>query len=108
LKVEKDENLRQSLTGQLEILRQREDTQKGGRKKISFLESELDRIEQQVELIREQALLAGDPAALSRRIDEVGATLTSTSQWIREQQKMSGDVEALIDEPPPILWQENQ
>jgi len=108
LQVEKDENLRQSLTGQLDILHQRATMQKEGRTKISFLESELDRIEQQVELIREQALLAGDPAALSRRIDEVGATLTGTSQWIRDQQKIYGEVEALIDEPTPFPRQDTQ
>lgn len=108
LRVEKDENLRQSLTGQLDLLQQRADMQKEGRTKISFLESELDRIEQQVELIREQALLTGDATALSRRIDEVGATLSGTSQWIRDQQRISGEVEALIDEPPPIFRQENQ
>lgn len=108
IRAEKDDNLRQSLTGQLEILRQRTDMQKEGRTKIAFLDSELDRIEQQVELIREQALLAGDPAALSRRIDEVGATLTTTSQWIRDQQKIYGEVEALIDEPPVIPRQQPQ
>lgn len=108
LQMEQDENLRQSLTGQLEILRQRKDMQKEGRTKIAFLDSELDRIEQQVELIREQALLAGDPAALSRRIDEVGATLTGTSQWIRDQQKIYGEVEALIDEPPTLPRQQPQ
>jgi hypothetical protein len=108
LKTEQDEAMRQSLSGQLDILHRRADMQKEGRTKISFLESELDRIEQQVELIREQALLTGDPAALSRHIDEVGATLTGTSQWIRDQQKIYGEVEALIDDPPPILRQENQ
>lgn len=108
LAIEKDEALRQSLTGQLDILHRRADMQKEGRTKISFLDSELDRIEQQVELIREQALLTGDPAALSRHIDEVGATLTGTTQWIRDQQKMYGEVEALIDEPPAISGQEHQ
>jgi hypothetical protein len=108
LQAEKDEALRQSLSGQLDILRQRADTQKEGRTKIAFLESELDRIEQQVELIREQALLASDPGALSRRIDEVGATLTGTSQWIRDQQKMTGEVAALIDEPPQMFPKQTQ
>jgi len=108
LQSETDENLKQSLAGQLDILRQRANTQKEGRTKISFLESELERIDQQVELLREQALLAGDPAALSRRIDEVGATLTGTSQWIRDQQKIYGEVEALIDEPTPLSRQESQ
>ncbi len=106
--IEKDEALRQSLTGQLDILHRRADMQKEGRTKISFLDSELERIEQQVELIREQALLTGDPAALSQHIDEVGATLTGTTQWIRDQQHMYGEIEALIDEPPTIFRHENQ
>src|SRR5262249_41650225 len=65
LEHETDENLRQSLGSQLEILRQRAKTQDEGRTKIAFLEAELDRIDQQVELIREQALLAGDPGSVS-------------------------------------------
>jgi hypothetical protein len=106
---EKDENLRQSLGSQLDILRQRSKTQDEGRSKIAFLEAELDRIDQQVELIREQALLAGDSASVSRRIDEVGATLGNTSQWIRDQQKIYGQVQDLIDdEAPPLPRQELQ
>ena len=106
---EKDENLRQSLSSQLDILRQRAKTQDEGRSKIAFLEAELDRIDQQVELIREQALLAGDSGSVSRRIDEVGATLGSTSQWIRDQQKIYGQVQDLIDDDaPPLPRQELQ
>jgi hypothetical protein len=103
IQLEKDEALRQSLSSQLDIVRQREATQKEGRTKITFLESELERIEQQVELIREQALLTGDPAGLSRRIDEAGASLTGTSQWIHDQQKLYDEIEALVDEPPPMF-----
>jgi hypothetical protein len=108
LENETDENLRQSLSSQLDILRQRATTQGEGRTKIAFLEAELDRIDQQVELIREQALLAGDAESVSRRIDEVGATLGSTSQWIRDQQKIYGQVQDLIDEAPPLPRQETQ
>lgn len=108
LRTEKDENVRKSLSGQLDILQQRTATQKEGRAKIDFLEAELDRIEQQVELIREQSLLAGDPSAVSRRIDEVGATLGGTTQWIRDQQKIYGQVQDLIDDAPPLPLQQTQ
>jgi hypothetical protein len=103
-----DENVRKSLTGQLEILRQREATQKEGRAKLEFLDAELTRIEEQVELIREQSLLAADPAALSRRIDEVGATLGETTHWMREQQRIFGDTQDLMEDIPAIPLRQAQ
>lgn len=103
-----DENVRKSLTGQLDILRQREATQKEGRAKLEFLDAELTRIEEQVELIREQSLLAADPAALSRRIDEVGATLGETTHWMREQQRIFGDVQDLMEDIPAIPLRQAQ
>ena len=67
-----------------------------------FINSELVRIEHQVELIREQAALSTDPAILSRRIDEITATMTGTSQWLRDQQQVFGAMEDLLAEPPPV------
>ncbi len=104
----KDENVRKSLAGQIEILRQRAATHEEGRAKLDFLDAELARIEQQVELIREQSLLASDPAAVSRRIDEVGATLGGTTQWIREQQKIYGEVQDLVEDAPSIPLRESE
>lgn len=95
-------DLRRSFEGQMEILRQRLSKQAEARQKLDFLEAELMRIEQQVELIREQAVVSSDPHLLSRRIDEVGATLGSTSEWIRDQQQLYGSVQDLLDEPPPL------
>jgi len=103
-----DENVRKSLAAQLEILRQRDATQKEGKAKVDFLDAELTRIEEQVELIREQSLLAADPAALSRRIDEIGATLGETTHWMREQQKIFGDVQDLMEDVPAIPFRQAQ
>jgi septal ring factor EnvC (AmiA/AmiB activator) len=72
------------------------------RDKLAFLESELTRIEEQVELIREQAVLAADPETVSQRIDQITTTLGGTTQWIQEQQKIYGAVEDLLIEPPPM------
>ncbi len=55
-----------------------------------------------MELIREQAALAADPSAVSQRIDQIGATLGGTTQWIREQQQIYGKVGDLLESPPPI------
>ena len=96
------EELRRSYAGQIEILQQRLQGQKEARDKLAFLDAELMRIEQQVELIREQAVISTDPAAVSQRIDSIAATLGNTNQWIREQQQVYGNVEDLLAEPPAI------
>jgi hypothetical protein len=99
------EDLRNSLTSQLEILRQRQASQREAREKIAFLDAELTRIEEQVELVREQAVLSSDPSAVSARIDEIGATLAGTNQWIREQKQVEGRIGDVLEEPPPLIVQ---
>jgi len=95
------EELRRSLEGQAEILRQRVTHRAEATRQLTFIDSELARIEQQVELIREQAALSTDPVMLSQRIDEIAATLGGTSQWIRDQQQLFGAMEDLLTEPAP-------
>jgi hypothetical protein len=46
--------------------------------------------------------MSTDPELLSRRIDDIAATLGSTGQFIREQQKVYGAMEDLLSEPPPL------
>ena len=96
------EELSRSLSGQLEILKQRLQQRTDGDRKLAFIEAELERIQQQVELIREQAAMSTDPELLSRRIDDIAATLGSTGQWIRDQQQVYGAMEDLLTEPPPL------
>ena len=96
------EELRRSLGGQIDILNQRLQQRTDAERKLAFLDAELERIQQQVELIREQAALSTDPELLSQRIDEITATLGSTGQWIRDQQKVYGAMEDLLTEPPPL------
>jgi len=97
------DDLRRSLTSQLDILRQRQTQQSEAEQKLEFLDAELVRIQEQVELIREQAALSTDPELLSQRIDQIAATLGGTAQWIRDQQQLSGAMEDLVAEPPPLL-----
>jgi hypothetical protein len=96
------DELRRSLGGQIEILNQRVQQRTDAERKLAFLDAELERIQQQVELIREQAALSTDPELLSQRIDEITATLGTTGQWIRDQQKVYGAMEDLLTEPPPL------
>jgi hypothetical protein len=96
------DELRRSLAGQIEILNQRLQQRTDAERKFAFINAELERIQQQVELIREQAALSTDPELLSQRIDEITATLGTTGQWIRDQQKVYGAMEDLLTEPPPL------
>ena len=97
-----NEDLRKSLEGQLEILRQRMEKRKETREKLVFLDAELVRIEEQVELIREQAVMASEPHAVSERIDQIAATLGGTQQWIRDQQQILGAMDEALVDPPPL------
>ena len=104
--------LRRSLTSQMEILQQRLVKQTEARDRLAYVEAELTRIQEQVELIREQAGLTTDPTLVSQRIDEVSATLGGTNQWISEQQRIFGAVEDLLEPPtvvmPPAMEDQKQ
>ena len=96
------DELRKSLSGQSEILRQRLERRGEARDKLAFLDAELTRIQEQVELMREQAILSTDPEASLERIDQIATTLGGTTQWISEQQQIYGAMEDLLADPPPI------
>jgi hypothetical protein len=95
-------DLRRSVSGQMDILAQRIGQRQEAERKLAYIDAELARIEEQVELIREQAALSTDPEILSRRIDEIAATLGGTGQWIRDQQQVFGAMDDLLTEPPPL------
>jgi hypothetical protein len=99
------DDLRRSLEGQAELLEQRVARRSQADEKLAFLDAELTRIEEQVELIREQAVLSSDPEHLSQRIDEISASLGTTGEWIADQQKTIGAMDDLISEPPPLSSQ---
>ena len=96
------DDLRRSLTAQLDVLRQRSISRKEGRSKLAYLDSELTRIQEQVALLREQAVLPAGQQGLSERIDGVTASLGGTTQWINEQRSIYGKMEDLVAEPPPL------
>ncbi len=96
------EELRKSLAGQVDILQQRLERRREAKEKLAFLDAELTRIQEQIELVREQAVLAADPEIISQRIDQVTTTLGSTVQWVSDQQKIYGAVEDLMSEPAAV------
>jgi hypothetical protein len=96
------DDLRKSFQSQADILRQRRDKQDEAREKLVFLEAELVRIQEQVELLREQAVISTGTEVVSNRIDHIAETLGDTTRWIKEQQQIYGGVEDLLEEPPPL------
>lgn len=96
------ENLRKSFQSQLDILRQRKEKQNEAREKLVFLEAELVRIQEQIELLREQTVISTGTDVVSNRIDNIAETLGDTTRWIKEQQEIYGGVEDLLEEPPPL------
>jgi hypothetical protein len=49
---------------------------------LAVVDAELERIEHQVRLIREESAVSGGPEMLSARLDAVSSTLTETSRWM--------------------------
>ncbi|HSN96964.1 MAG TPA: hypothetical protein VLS89_01660 [Candidatus Nanopelagicales bacterium] len=96
-----DESLGRSLAAQEDLLRQRAARQGEAQSKLAQVEAELDRIEHQVELMREEAVVSADPGAVSLRIDAVSAGLSETMSWVRAQPDLG--VEELLDEAPELL-----
>jgi len=94
--------LQKSLTDQLDILGQRKKRHSEAWDKLQFIEAELTRIQEQVELIREGMVVAADAGGLSRKIDTVGDTLGATTQWIKQQQELLGQTEDLLGDMPPV------
>jgi len=95
------EGLRSSFTSQLEILTSRQASHASARDQLALIDAELERLRQQVELVREQTALSSDSRGASRAIDALGSTLGETSRWLSDQRQMLGEVEDLTSAPPP-------
>ena len=87
-KIEKQpetSTLRRSLQGTLDIQKRRLDNLLKARESLEVVDAELDRIEKQVALLKEEAAVSSDPELVSVRLDGVMDSLSGTSQWMSEQ-----------------------
>ncbi|EYF02583.1 hypothetical protein [Chondromyces apiculatus] len=96
-----DAELGRSLAAQADLLRQRAARQVEARTKLAQVEAELARIEHQVELIREDAVVTAEPGAVRLRIDAVTAGLNETMSWVRSQPDLG--TADMLDETPELL-----
>jgi hypothetical protein len=91
-KAEPDSALARSLQGTLDIQAKRVENLTKARSSLDVVDAELERIEQQVKLIREEAAVSGGPEVLSSRLDAVTSTLSETSRWMDQHAEFFGSL----------------
>jgi hypothetical protein len=96
-----DGELRSSLEAQLEIIRTRSATHALASKRCEFVDAEIDRLRQQISLVREQALLATDESSVARSVDALSASLNEANRWLKDQRELFAGMESFSDDPPP-------
>lgn len=80
-----DPALKASLQGQIEVLERRSAAQAGARTKLEFVDGELQRVDDQVELLREQTLLQAESTAGADRIGAIAHALDTTRRWLADE-----------------------
>jgi len=95
------EELKRSLEQQLDVLRSRRAGHTDAQHRRELIEAELERLRQQVSLVREQALLATDEHSVASSLDALSASLNEANRWLKDQRELFAGLEGLTDEPPP-------
>jgi hypothetical protein len=95
------DELKRSLEQQLEVLRSRRAGHVDAQRRRELIDAELERLRQQVSLVREQALLATDEHSVASSLDALSASLNEANRWLREQRELFAGLDDLTDEPPP-------
>ena len=83
-----------SLKATLEIQQKRLDNLMRAEESLKVTDAELDRIEKQAALIREELNVSGDPQFLSVRLDGIMDSLSGTTKWMSEHDELFGGMEA--------------
>jgi hypothetical protein len=110
--------LARSLRATLEIQEKRLANLTSATDNLAVVDAELDRIEQQVRLVREESAFSRSPEALSARLEAVSQTLSESSRWMDQHADLLSDmtsadlddsvprVPGMPAEPPPLPAQE--
>ncbi len=87
---------------QLEVIRSRKAAHADRvERRCEFVDAELDRLRQQLSLVREQALLATDEGSIARSVDALSASLNEANRWLKDQRELFAGLESFSDDPPP-------
>jgi hypothetical protein len=96
-----DDELRRSLEQQRDVIRSRRSAHADAERRRELVEAELERLRQQVSLVREQALLVTDEDSTARSLDALSASLNEANRWLKDQRELFAGLDAISDEAPP-------
>ena len=96
------DELRRSLEQQLNVIRSRREAHADAQRRRELVDAELERLRQQVSLVREQALLATDEHSVASSLDALSASLNEANRWLKDQRELFAGLDDLTDEPPPV------
>lgn len=91
---EPDSALVRSLRGTLEIQQRRLENLERSRQSLAVIDAELERIEHQVVLLREESAMGGKAEFLSSRLDTVTDALGETNRWLEQNAGIFGELGA--------------
>lgn len=97
-----DEELRRTLEQQASVVAARRAAHAEAVRREERVDAEIERIRQQVALVREQALLAADEAQVGRAVDALSASLGEASRWLREDRELFAGLDDLSAPAPPL------
>lgn len=96
--------LARSLRGTVEIQQRRLENLARARESLAVVDAELERIEQQVVLLREESAVSGKAEVLSSRLDAVSTALTETHDWMEQNARVFEEIGAdPLGSAPPDL-----
>lgn len=96
-----DAELRRSLEQQQAVIDQRQAAHADAGRRLEHVDAELARIDQQIALIREQALLATDEGGIGQSLDALTASFNEANRWLDGQRDLLGVFENTAAHPLP-------
>ena len=91
--TELNDELRRSLEQQKQVIDARQAAHAEGLRRQEHVDAELQRIEQQIALIREQTLLATDEEQIGVALNALTASFNEASRWLNSQRDLLGVLE---------------
>jgi hypothetical protein len=96
-----NDELRRSLEQQLAVIQSRRSAHADANGRRELVDAELERLRQQISLVREQALLATDEHSVAQSLDALSASLNEANRWLKDQRELFAGLDGLTDEAPP-------
>ena len=93
--------LRRSLEQQKAVIDQRQEAHQSAGRRLEHVDAELARIEQQIALIREQALLSTNEEQVGSSLDSLTASFNEANRWLSGQRDLLDSFDALGSTPLP-------